>query len=264
MRLLLSYLCFFLVLSSVLADIDGQNEGCFNGRQAMTFWVTHPSRRDAHAFASILGAFANGGWSRALLEAITHIGPGPKALIRVDKLTGYKVEVVGKSFKKMTPELEARWAAWASTQTPSCCSGHVLNPPREYPNEPCKTLLRCETQNFTLAWSSTGRVSDLPYCVQIYEADSPHTWGDNYLCSNENIEATWKWSSKGKIAGMRCNQWLEAADPHTWEDNYLCVPNDYRYTFTFSSTGPVDNQKCIRTLEASDPHTWDDNFLCWT
>ena len=30
------------------------------------------------------------------------------------------------------------------------------------------------------------------------------------------------WSSAGPIGGKVCVRWYEPADPHTWHDNYLC------------------------------------------
>ena len=38
-----------------------------------------------------------------------------------------------------------------------------------------------------------------------------------------------QWSSAGPIKGKHCVQWLETADPHTWRDNYLCTDRNYGF-----------------------------------
>ena len=112
-----------------------------------------------------------------------------------------------------------------------------------------------------LSWSSGGRIGG-KHCVNWSEGSDPHTWADNFLCTNGDIGM--RWSSGGPITGMRCTQILEASDPHTWNDNYLCVPNDSFYRFSWSSGGRPGSSHCIPITEGSEPssHTWNDNYLC--
>lgn len=107
-----------------------------------------------------------------------------------------------------------------------------------------------------LWWSSAG--ANGPYCTQFAEPADPHTWSDNFLCSQRDYG--FRWSSAGPIRGMHCVQIQESADPHTWNDNFLCSPRDYG--LVWSSAGPVDGMSCLQIHESADPHTWDDNYLC--
>ena len=116
------------------------------------------------------------------------------------------------------------------------------------------------TEDLMVVWSSAGAVDGLT-CTQWYEAADPHTWDDNYLCTD--VDLGLQWSSAGAISGMTCTQILEAADPHTWSDNYLCAPEDSAFTFAWNSAGPIDGMACVQIYEAADAHTWDDNYLCW-
>ena len=42
-----------------------------------------------------------------------------------------------------------------------------------------------------------------------------------------------QWSYEGPIAGKTCVQWLEGSDPHTWRDNYLCTDVDFGFRWSF-------------------------------
>lgn len=115
-------------------------------------------------------------------------------------------------------------------------------------------------QRYPLWWSYAGKIPG-KHCVQMNESADPHTWADNYLCSNNNLGI--RWSSAGPISDMRCTQIAESADPHTWADNYLCVPHSSPIHFSWSSAGPIANKGCVKINEPADPHTWDDNYLCY-
>ena len=117
----------------------------------------------------------------------------------------------------------------------------------------------------TFSWSYAGPIAG-KHCVQINEPStgndgSTHTWGDNFLCSNQNHGI--RWSYAGPIAGMRCTQLHESASPHRWGDNYLCVPSSSQLRFAWSSAGPISGKQCIKVNEPADPHKWDDNYLCY-
>ncbi len=118
-----------------------------------------------------------------------------------------------------------------------------------------------ESADGRFVWSSAGPVSGR-VCTQIVEAADPHTWADNYFCSDRDYGIQWR--SWGKIPGMHCTQITEAADPHTWGDNYLCVPYGSTLHFRWSSAGPIAGMDCTQWLETADPHTWSDNYLCHT
>jgi hypothetical protein len=93
---------------------------------------------------------------------------------------------------------------------------------------------------------------------------SAHTWADNFLCANRDIEI--RWNSAGPIPGMRCTQVNEPAEPPatTWDDNYLCLPPTSRVTLTWSYAGSLPTGKCIAWAESADPHTCLDNYLCYS
>jgi hypothetical protein len=114
--------------------------------------------------------------------------------------------------------------------------------------------------NSEFCWRSGGKIPGIS-CVQWLEPADPHTWNDNYLCSNQDYGI--RWSSAGPISGMRCTQIYESADPHTWNDNYLCVPPSSPINFSWASAGPIPNKKCMQIYEPADPHTWMDNYLCY-
>jgi hypothetical protein len=108
-------------------------------------------------------------------------------------------------------------------------------------------------------WSSAGSIPGR-HCIQVIEPADPHTWNDNYLCTD--IDYGFKWSYAGTIPGMSCLSMNESADPHTWGDNYLCAPLDYGYIW--STAGPVPNMTCVQIHETADPDTWTDNYICWS
>jgi GH43 family beta-xylosidase len=112
-------------------------------------------------------------------------------------------------------------------------------------------------------WSWAGPIHGM-HCTRIDEVLDPHTWGDNYFCSREDLGM--RWSSAGPINGMRCElvrDWAEPAE-HTWDDNFLCVPESSPYQFQFAPAGPASDKECVPMIEPLDPHTWNDNFMCWT
>lgn len=113
-----------------------------------------------------------------------------------------------------------------------------------------------------LSWNSSGSIPG-KWCTRIDEGADPHSWGDNYFCSdvNEGI----RWSNSGPISGMRCTQIIEPAEPaaHTWNDNYICVPTSSSLYFTWVYDGPILGKQCVSWNEFGDPQTWDDNFLCY-
>jgi len=111
-------------------------------------------------------------------------------------------------------------------------------------------------------WSSTGEVLDT--CIKVKEGAEPlwFTWRDNYLCWKGDEDLGFKWSSSGRLDGMRCTPILEPADPHTWFDNYLCVEYDSPYHFSWSYAGKIQGKSCISWNEPSEKAYWEDNYLC--
>merc|ERR1712151_979465 len=68
-------------------------------------------------------------------------------------------------------------------------------------------------------WSSAGPVKGWR-CTQIKEGADPHTWNDNYLCTNKRAP-NMRWEFAGPKGA--CVRWHEGADRRgTWHDNYLC------------------------------------------
>lgn len=102
-------------------------------------------------------------------------------------------------------------------------------------------------------------------CVNFWEGADPYTWGDNYLCSKDNLNI--QWSPAGQINNTRCTQINETANPpeHTWADNHLCVPHDSPLFFSWSTAGKINGLECIQINEPAEPtnHTWEDNWLCY-
>ncbi len=115
-----------------------------------------------------------------------------------------------------------------------------------------------------LAWSATGPVEDMKYCVAVNEPADPAPWKNNYLCSAQDFGM--KWSSAGPIAGMRCTQITEPAEPgeHGWTDNYLCVPESAPLELVWSNAGPVAEKTCLPIYERKDQHGWKNNALCYS
>lgn len=117
------------------------------------------------------------------------------------------------------------------------------------------------SENNQFQWSYRGSIPGM-YCTNWQENADPHTWHDNYFCSQENMGL--RWSSSGPIRGMKCTQIIETMDPHTWRDNYACVPKHSAYQLIWSSSGNPGKGNCIQITEPSEParHTWNDNYLC--
>jgi hypothetical protein len=111
----------------------------------------------------------------------------------------------------------------------------------------------------TLYWSSAGPIAG-KHCISVNEPSDPHTWNDNYLCTDRDYG--FKWSYVGLNPGMYNIRINEPSDPHMWYDNYLGTPIYYGYEWSYG--GPIANKQCVQIAENSDPHTWNDNYICWT
>ena len=109
------------------------------------------------------------------------------------------------------------------------------------------------------SWSQAGAIPDMT-CVLIHEDADPDAWGDNFLCSNQDLGL--RWSQAGEISGMRCTRVHEDADPAPWGDNFLCAPSNAPFTLSWSQAGSISGKVCTRVHEDADPHAWGDNFLC--
>ncbi len=120
----------------------------------------------------------------------------------------------------------------------------------------------CTARVGPFAWNCAGPIEGMT-CTQIVETSDPHTWTDNYFCSDQQRQL--RWSSAGPIEGMTCTQITEGSEPaaHAWNDNFLCAPSWLPYRFRWSSAGPIAGLQCLPWAEPGDPHTWNDNFLCW-
>lgn len=150
------------------------------------------------------------------------------------------------------------------------CSGarNVWTEQRPYPQMPGATCEGppppppCTARVGPFGWNCSGAIAGMT-CTQINESSDPHTWTDNYFCSD--IARGLRWSNAGPIDGMTCTQITEGSEPaaHTWNDNFLCAPTWLPYRFRWSSAGPIAGLQCIAWNEPGDPHTWNDNFLCW-
>ena len=102
------------------------------------------------------------------------------------------------------------------------------------------------------------------FCTRINESADPHTWDDNYLCSNLFLGL--KFNSAREVSGMSCVQLDEPYDKEgTWFDNYLCLPTDSKIKLTWSNSGMIAGKKCIRINEAAEPreNNWWNNYLCY-
>lgn len=124
-----------------------------------------------------------------------------------------------------------------------------------------RCLAKCEPNCTTKPgwyWSSAGAIPG-KVCVQMTEPGDPHTWNDNYICSDSSHGLAW--SYLGPIPGMRCTRIVESSDPDGWHDNYLCVPPTSSLNLGWGSSGPGYGRSCLKISEPSDPHTWDDNYL---
>lgn len=119
----------------------------------------------------------------------------------------------------------------------------------------------CERSAGTVHWSCYRAIPGKT-CVKIEETSDPHTWGDNYVCTDSDIGL--KWSMHDPIRGMRCTPIFEKEEPpqHMWMDNWLCLPRGSPWTLTWSMSGPIAGRSCVQWLEPSDVHSWTDNYLC--
>ncbi len=102
-------------------------------------------------------------------------------------------------------------------------------------------------------------------CVNVNEPADPHTWNDNFVCT----QADWglRWSSAGPLEGMTCTNIAEGAEPlaSAWSDNYVCVPPQSPLVLSWSSAGPIAGQTCVNFNEPGDlANSWADNHLCYT
>lgn len=171
------------------------------------------------------------------------------------------------------PHLHFGWRTGGVSRDPfhGSCSGTggvwtQQNPYPQMPGAGCEgppPPPPCTARQGPFGWNCSGPIAGMT-CTQIGEGSDPHTWGDNYFCSD--IDRGIRWSSAGPIAGMTCTQVSEGAEPaaHTWGDNFLCAPTWLPYRFRWSSAGPIAGMSCLPWAEPADPHTWNDNFLCWT
>ena len=188
-------------------------------------------------------------------------------------------QVIGRSASSGSstgPHLHFGWSSGGVSRDPFTggCSngGGRWVEQRPYPNTPGASCAGpppppppppCIARSGPFGWSCSGPIAGMT-CTQIAEAADPHTWGDNYFCSD--IDRGVRWSSAGPIAGMRCIAINESSEPasHAWSDNYLCVPTWSPYRFAWGTAGPISGMTCLKWAEPADPHTWEDNYLCWT
>ncbi len=77
-------------------------------------------------------------------------------------------------------------------------------------------------------WSYNGSIPSMN-CSQINEsANNQSVWGNNYFCTTAaNTETGLQYSSAGAITGKRCSHLNEAT--HSWGDNFLCLNNNSNY-----------------------------------
>lgn len=111
-----------------------------------------------------------------------------------------------------------------------------------------------------LHWSLSGPLAG-KYCVQWSEPADPHTWDDNYLCTDNDYGFTWKYGLP-LDPKLICVLIDEPDDPDTWNDNFLCMPKDYG--IVWSHDGEVPGLRCLKITEGAEPfaHSWNDNYLC--
>ncbi|MBL8680816.1 MAG: M23 family metallopeptidase [Myxococcales bacterium] len=170
------------------------------------------------------------------------------------------------------PHLHFGWSSGGVSRDPfnGRCSGarNVWTVQNAYPASPgadCEgppPPPPCISRVGPFGWNCAGPIAGMT-CTQIAEPSDPHTWTDNYFCSDSDRQL--RFSNAGPIAGMNCTQIAESSEPaaHTWTDNFLCAPTWLPYRFAWSSAGPIAGMQCINWAEPGDPHTWNDNFLCW-
>ena len=126
-----------------------------------------------------------------------------------------------------------------------------------YPLSNVTSEYKATVEGVDFAFSYTGQIDGMN-CVSVNESADPHGWGDNYICSSQNIGM--QWSVAGSIPNMDCTQINESADPYAWTDNYLCLPTNSNFAFIFSN-GTTDDDNKVSWNEPADPHFWGDNYL---
>ena len=118
--------------------------------------------------------------------------------------------------------------SWTSGPTPiagKCCT--KINEPSDphtwHDNYLCY-FCHCQTIFGPITWKFDGPISG-QRCISMNEPAEPHNhaWGDNYLCTPDDMWYVFSWSTAGPIPGRECLQISESVDPHTWHDNYLCI-----------------------------------------
>lgn len=109
-----------------------------------------------------------------------------------------------------------------------------------------------------LIFSNRGVINGM-HCISVNEANDPHFWGDNYLCSDQDYGFIW--STSGAIPKMRCTQITES-DPNGWDNNYLCLPWTSNLYIQWFTAGVSNKGLCTAWNEFLDPY-WSDNALCW-
>jgi hypothetical protein len=118
-----------------------------------------------------------------------------------------------------------------------------------------------------IRFSSGGQIAGMKKCIQLWEPADPDTWGDNYLCLQNDIGLTWSNNGDPSVSNtnLKCTKINEPAEPasHTWEDNYLCQASFAPLTLYWSFAGPMPGKSCTPIREPADPHAWNDNYLCW-
>jgi len=145
----------------------------------------------------------------------------------------------------------------------------IVEPSRRKLNRNFKNRYLCVPRNsyLHLSWTSTGQTKGRQ-CIRWYEKF--HSWGDNYLCSNDKyikkaavFPGDFEWSSGGKPVGYDCERIYEPKGGSTWRDNYFCWKN-YRLNpgIKWSSSGPISGMRCTKITEPAERRGWHDNFLC--
>jgi len=100
-------------------------------------------------------------------------------------------------------------------------------------------------------------------CVQIHGTDvNDGAWNNNYLCYKEKLKnPNLKWSTEGKIPGMKCVQFTDQKDQDSWSNNYLCMGKKVPYDLKWSENKNISNTTCLHINEPNDKD-WSSNYLC--
>ena len=146
-----------------------------------------------------------------------------------------------------------------------CLSMYERSEPAEttwWDNFLCVEKVKASADTVSLRFSHSGTLGGM-HCTSMNEPSDPHTWNDNYLCSNENLGM--KFATAGATPGMDCTRIHEGSDiAGTWGDNYMCLPKSSKVRLHWSSAGPIAGKACIAVNEPAEPAetTWSDNFIC--